>query len=89
MSLCPPVLKSIHELGLKRPTVVQSRAIPAILSGKHTFIGAEAGSGKTIAFGAPIISHIWNNIQTGKEEENENENLITPKGITVLLQCVS
>ena len=43
-----------------KPTVIQASAIPDILSNSHTVIAAETGSGKTVAYMAPIFSQIVN-----------------------------
>ncbi|XVF24355.1 hypothetical protein REPUB_Repub13aG0120800 [Reevesia pubescens] len=47
-----------ERLGFEAPTVVQAQAIPVILSGRHVLVNAETGSGKTIAYLAPIIHHL-------------------------------
>ncbi|HSU72430.1 MAG TPA: DEAD/DEAH box helicase [Candidatus Binatia bacterium] len=56
--LSPPILKAIHELGYTKPTEIQAQALPLIMSGKDIMGHSETGSGKTAAFGLPIISHI-------------------------------
>jgi ATP-dependent RNA helicase DeaD len=51
------VLKALTELGFEHPTPVQEQAIPQLLSGDKDFIGlAQTGTGKTAAFGLPLIS---------------------------------
>ncbi len=52
-------ITAIKELGIKTPTEVQEKSIP-ILLGSHTdFVGlAQTGTGKTAAFGLPILHHI-------------------------------
>ncbi|OMO88618.1 hypothetical protein CCACVL1_08294 [Corchorus capsularis] len=47
-----------ERLGFEAPTLVQAQAIPVILSGRHVLVNAETGSGKTIAYLAPIIHHL-------------------------------
>eukprot|EP00127_Corallochytrium_limacisporum_P006497 Clim_evm28s229 gene=Clim_evmTU28s229 len=56
VSLREDVLEGLVKSGLKNPTNVQMRVIPEILSRKSVIINAETGSGKTIAFLAPILS---------------------------------
>lgn len=52
-------VKSIKELGITEPTEVQEKAIPVLLSGATDFIGlAQTGTGKTAAFGLPILQKI-------------------------------
>ncbi|MBN2049026.1 MAG: DEAD/DEAH box helicase [Spirochaetales bacterium] len=57
--LNPNILKAIEALGFEHPTPVQEKVIPHILSSDRDMIGlAETGSGKTAAFGLPILSRI-------------------------------
>jgi len=52
-------VKSLKELGILTPTQVQSETIPILLERKTDFIGlAQTGTGKTAAFGLPILHHI-------------------------------
>lgn len=50
------VLKAIQELGFIEPTPIQQQAIPRLLADETDFIGlAQTGTGKTAAFGLPIL----------------------------------
>lgn len=49
------VLKGIDALGFKSPTTIQAQLIPIILSGKDVLGQAKTGTGKTAAFGLPLI----------------------------------
>lgn len=52
-------IKSIKELGIQTPTEVQEKTIPILLEKRTDFIGlAQTGTGKTAAFGLPIIQQI-------------------------------
>ncbi len=52
-------VKSIKELGITRPTEIQEKTLPILLNSKTDFIGlAQTGTGKTLAFGLPIIQNI-------------------------------
>ncbi|TVZ55020.1 ATP-dependent RNA helicase DeaD [Lutibacter sp. Hel_I_33_5] len=52
-------IKSIKELGISTPSEIQEKAIPVLLNTKTDFIGlAQTGTGKTAAFGLPILHHI-------------------------------
>lgn len=44
-----------ERLGFEVPTQVQAQAIPVILSGRHVLVNAATGTGKTVAYLAPII----------------------------------
>ncbi len=45
----------MRDLGFNEPTAVQEAAIPPALSGKDVLANAATGSGKTAAFGIPIV----------------------------------
>ena len=55
------ILKALKKKGHGRPTVVQSRAIPLVLSGKDVVARAHTGSGKTLAYVLPMIHKILQN----------------------------
>ena len=56
LGLTGEVLRGITEAGFKTPTDIQARLIPHILAG-HDVIGqAKTGTGKTAAFGLPILT---------------------------------
>ncbi|MDI9338423.1 MAG: DEAD/DEAH box helicase [Alphaproteobacteria bacterium] len=56
------ILKSIENLGFKSPTPIQQKAIPILIQGTKDFIGlAQTGTGKTAAFGLPLIQLIPSN----------------------------
>ncbi|XP_026438788.1 DEAD-box ATP-dependent RNA helicase 17-like isoform X2 [Papaver somniferum] len=46
------------KMGYEAPTVVQAKAIPLILSGKHVLVNAATGTGKTIVYLVPLIHHL-------------------------------
>ena len=53
------VLKAINELGFKEPTPIQQQAIPILIKNERDFIGlAQTGTGKTAAFGIPLLELI-------------------------------
>jgi ATP-dependent RNA helicase DeaD len=53
------LLKAIGELGYTQPTPIQEKAIPVLLSGTKDLIGlAQTGTGKTAAFGLPLLQLI-------------------------------
>lgn len=52
-------VKSIKELGISIPTQIQEQTIPTLLERKTDFVGlAQTGTGKTAAFGLPILQNI-------------------------------
>lgn len=55
----PTVVKNLEEKNILVPTDIQKQAIPTLLEHKGDFVGkAATGTGKTIAFLAPLISKI-------------------------------
>jgi ATP-dependent RNA helicase DeaD len=58
LGLHAALLKSIKEVGYEEPTPIQIATIPALLDGKDVIAQAQTGSGKTAAFGLPIIETI-------------------------------
>jgi ATP-dependent RNA helicase DeaD len=64
------ILDAISELGFKEPTPIQEKTIPHLLNNKQDLVGlAQTGTGKTAAFGLPIIQQIDSN-------ENHIQSLI-------------
>lgn len=57
------VVRALEELNFTTPTPIQEQAIPHLLTGTSDFVGlAQTGTGKTAAFGLPLLSLIdWNN----------------------------
>lgn len=49
------LVKALSKLGYIYPTLVQAKCIPIILEGKDALVRARTGSGKTIAFGLPLL----------------------------------
>jgi ATP-dependent RNA helicase DeaD len=53
------ILKVIEEMGYKRPTEIQEKAIPMLLESEQDFVGqAQTGTGKTAAFVIPLLQKI-------------------------------
>ncbi len=58
LELSEPVARAISEMGFETPTPIQAGAIPPLMKG-HDLIGqAQTGTGKTAAFGIPLIQRI-------------------------------
>lgn len=64
LGLSEEILKAIGELGFESPTDIQKDAIPRLLSEDKDLIGlAQTGTGKTAAFGLPLVERIDPSIQ--------------------------
>jgi ATP-dependent RNA helicase DeaD len=58
LGLSPDIQQAIDELGFDEPTPIQEQAIPELLGG-HDVIGqAQTGTGKTAAFGLPLLQYL-------------------------------
>lgn len=57
--LSAPLMAAMEDMGFTKPTPIQSQALPLLLAGAQDFIGlASTGTGKTAAFGIPLIENI-------------------------------
>ena len=66
LGLSGNILKAIGELGYEKPTPVQKRIIPEIIaSGKDMVCLAQTGTGKTAAFGLPVLHKIESKLRSG------------------------
>lgn len=53
------LIKGLEELGIRHPTRIQEEAIPILMESNGDFIGqAQTGTGKTAAFGLPLLAKI-------------------------------
>jgi ATP-dependent RNA helicase DeaD len=58
LGLSEEILRTLTELGYEEPTPIQEQAIPELLAG-HDVIGqAQTGTGKTAAFGLPLLDYL-------------------------------
>jgi ATP-dependent RNA helicase DeaD len=58
LGLAPEIQQALDELGYEQPSPIQEKAIPELLSG-HDVIGqAQTGTGKTAAFGLPLLQYV-------------------------------
>ena len=58
LSLAPPVLRALEEIGYEQPFPIQSRTIPHLLAGRDLLGIAQTGTGKTAAFALPLLSRL-------------------------------
>ncbi|WP_212001901.1 DEAD/DEAH box helicase [Chitinophaga sp. HK235] len=57
-NISPEIKESLAELGFKRPTDIQYKAIPSILKGDDVMAIAQTGTGKTAAFAIPVLHRL-------------------------------
>ena len=58
LQLYPKILRSIAEMGFEEATPIQARAIPVLLEGGDVLGQAQTGTGKTAAFGIPLLQKV-------------------------------
>ncbi len=56
--LHPSILRAVKKCGYKKPTPIQVKAIPVVLSGRDIVASAQTGTGKTAAFMLPILDRL-------------------------------
>src|SRR5215213_11540314 len=71
--LHPDLLRGLKELGFKRPTPIQTDAMPPAIAGKDVLAAAATGSGKTAAFVLPILHRLL-----GKKRGTTRALILTP-----------
>ena len=56
LGISPDLIKGLEELGIAQPTKIQNDAIPPLMQDGRDFIAqAQTGTGKTAAFGLPLL----------------------------------
>lgn len=71
LNLNQQLKETLVKLGFEHPTAIQEKAIPHILEGKDVLAGAQTGTGKTAAFGLPII----HNLMANPSDENKGKTV--------------
>ncbi|MCL2338183.1 MAG: DEAD/DEAH box helicase, partial [Firmicutes bacterium] len=57
-NLTRPVLQAINNMGFEEATPIQAQAIPVALQGRDLIGQAHTGTGKTVAFGVPMVEFL-------------------------------
>ena len=58
LGIAPKILDILQEWGFNEPTLIQSKSIPIAIEGKDLVGIAQTGTGKTLAFGIPMIQRL-------------------------------
>jgi ATP-dependent RNA helicase DeaD len=58
LGLSPDIQQALDELGFEEPTPIQEQAIPELLGGQDVIGQAQTGTGKTAAFGLPLLQYL-------------------------------
>lgn len=57
LPLSEEVLRAVGQMGFEEPTPIQAESIPHLIEGRDLLGQAQTGTGKTCAFGIPLIEH--------------------------------
>ncbi|HOY07563.1 MAG TPA: DEAD/DEAH box helicase, partial [Saprospiraceae bacterium] len=66
--ISPEIKRNLEGMGLKRPTDIQFKSIPAILKGEDVLAIAQTGTGKTAAFAIPILHMMQSKKHSSRSE---------------------
>ncbi|MFP3156137.1 DEAD/DEAH box helicase [Lachnospiraceae bacterium ZAX-1] len=58
LDLLPQILRGVKEMGFEEATPIQSQAIPIVMEGSDVIGQAQTGTGKTAAFGIPLLQKV-------------------------------
>jgi ATP-dependent RNA helicase DeaD len=64
LGLSEPVLRALRDVGYQSPSPIQEQAIPPLLAGRDVIGQAQTGTGKTAAFGLPMIEYVDPSVET-------------------------
>lgn len=78
LKLEPPILKALEKQGYTQPTPIQEQAIPILLKGNDLLGVAQTGTGKTAAFGIPILNHLLKENSLGQGRRKIKALVVTP-----------
>ncbi len=78
LHIVEPILKALRNEGYTNPTPIQELSIPILLKGKDLLGCAQTGTGKTAAFGIPIIQHLYLDKAREKGQRKVRALVVTP-----------
>ncbi|SMD46128.1 ATP-dependent RNA helicase DeaD [Aquiflexum balticum DSM 16537] len=58
LGISAEILRAVEDMGYTQPSTIQSQSIPLLLEGRDVIGQAQTGTGKTAAFGIPIIDQV-------------------------------
>ncbi|XP_032060065.1 probable ATP-dependent RNA helicase DDX56 [Aythya fuligula] len=88
LGLDPRLLRAVSELGWAAPTAIQAQAIPAALEGRDLLARARTGSGKTAAYGLPLLHRLLRAAAPGAAAQAVRALVLVPSkelGLQVVL----
>ncbi len=85
LGIAEPILRALQAEGYETPTPIQEQAIPILLNKKDLLGVAQTGTGKTAAFGIPILHHLYN-AQLGQQGRRRIKALVVTPTRELALQ---
>lgn len=76
LGITPAFVERLHTLNIHTPTEIQRQAIPLILNGKDVLAGAQTGTGKTAAFGLPLLQRLLQSTLECQAEQKDIHALV-------------
>jgi ATP-dependent RNA helicase DeaD len=58
LGLSEPILQALRDVGYEAPSPIQEQAIPPLMEGRDVIGQAQTGTGKTAAFGLPMMEFV-------------------------------
>ena len=58
LDLCPEILRGVKDMWFEEASPIQSQAIPVAMQGYDVIGQAQTGTGKTAAFGIPVLEKV-------------------------------
>ena len=68
LGLADPIMKALNDVGYETPSPIQAECIPSLLNGKDIIGQAQTGTGKTGAFALPLLSRLYEKLQSGESK---------------------
>lgn len=86
--LSSEIKKSLEEAGFRKPTDIQFKSIPQILSGQDILAIAQTGTGKTAAFAIPLISMLQNKKRYQEEQQVKAVVMVPTRELAIQIEKV-
>ncbi len=86
--IVPQLKRALEELDYKKPTDIQFKSIPQILSGQDILAIAQTGTGKTAAFAIPLISMLQSDIRRNPDQNVKAVVMVPTRELALQIEKV-
>jgi ATP-dependent RNA helicase RhlE len=86
--IVPQLKRALEELDYKKPTDIQFKSIPQILSGQDILAIAQTGTGKTAAFAIPLISMLQSDIRRNPDQNVKAVVMVPTRELALQIENV-